>query len=335
MKNIISREIRLKSYPVGIPKESDFELAEVPVPSLGKNQLLVKNLYMSVDPYMRGRMIDRKSYIPPFQVEQTLEGGSVGEVLESNNDQFKPGDIVVNFLGWREYFVSDVDGLTRIDPGNAPIQAYLGTLGIPGLTEYCGLLEIGKPAEGETVFVSAAAGAVGSIVSQIAKIKGCRVVASAGSDEKVAWLKEEAGADEAFNYKTTGDLVETVGRLSPDGIDVYYENVGGRHLEAALEHMNTYGRLVMCGMIDQYNTTDPPAGPSNIGYVISKQLRMQGFIVMDYMDRMPQFYADMGKWIAEGKIKWKDTVMEGIEKAPAAFIGLFQGKNFGKMVVKL
>ena len=335
MKNIISREIRLKSYPVGIPKESDFELAEVPVPSLGKNQLLVKNLYMSVDPYMRGRMIDRKSYIPPFQVEQTLEGGSVGEVLESNNDQFKPGDIVVNFLGWREYFVSDGAGLTRIDPGNAPIQAYLGTLGMPGLTAYCGLLEIGKPAEGETVFVSAAAGAVGSIVSQIAKIKGCRVVASAGSDEKVAWLKEEAGADEAFNYKTTGDLVETVGRLSPDGIDVYYENVGGRHLEAALEHMNTYGRLVMCGMIDQYNTTDPPAGPSNIGYVISKQLRMQGFIVMDYMDRMPQFYADMGKWIAEGKIKWKDTVMEGIEKAPAAFIGLFQGKNFGKMVVKL
>jgi len=335
MNNRISREIRLKSRPVGIPKENNFELVEKPVPEPGENQLLVKNLYMSVDPYMRGRMIDRKSYVPPFQVGQTLEGGSVGEVLESNNDRFKPGDIVDNSLGWREYFVSDGAGLTRIDPGNAPVQAYLGTLGMPGLTAYCGLLEIGRPAEGETVFVSAAAGAVGSIVSQIARIKGCRVVGSAGSDEKVAWLKEAAGADEAFNYKTAGDLVETVGRLIPDGIDVYYENVGGRHLEAALEHMNTRGRLVMCGMIDQYNAVKPPAGPSNLVYVITKQLRMQGFIVMDFMDRMPRFHADMGKWIAEGKIKWKETVMEGIENAPAAFIGLFKGKNFGKMIVKL
>jgi NADPH-dependent curcumin reductase CurA len=335
MKKIISREIRLKSFPVGIPKENDFELVEVPVPDLGENQLLVKNLYMSVDPYMRGRMSDLKSYIPPFQIGQALEGGSVGEVIESNNDQFNPGDIVVSFLGWREYFVSDSIGLTKIDSGNAPVQAYLGTLGMPGLTAYCGLLEIGKPAKGETVFVSAASGAVGSIVSQIAKIKGCRVVGSAGSDEKVSWLKEEAGVDDAFNYKTAGDLVETVGRLNPTGIDVYYENVGGRHLVAALEHMNTYGRLVMCGMIDQYNATGPSAGPSNLGYVISKQLRMQGFIVMDYMDRMSKFYADMGKWIGEGKIKWKETVMEGIEEAPAAFIGLFKGKNFGKMIVKL
>jgi len=206
---------------------------------------------------------------------------------------------------------------------------------MPGLTAYCGLLEIGKPVEGETVFVSAASGAVGSIVSQIAKIKGCRVVGSAGSDEKAAWLKETAGVDEAINYKTTGDLVETVGRFCPDGIDVYYENVGGLHLEAALEHMNAHGRIVMCGMIDQYNAVEPPAGPSNLGYVISKQLRMQGFIVMEYMDKLPQFYGDMGKWIAGGKIKWKETVMEGIENAPAAFIGLFKGANFGKMVVKL
>ena len=274
MNNKISREIILKSRPVGIPKENNFELVEKPVPEPRHNQLLVRNLYMSVDPYMRGRMIDRKSYVPPFQVGQTLEGGSVGEVLESNNDRFKPGDVVVSSLGWREYFVSDGAGLTRIDPGNVPVQAYLGTLGMPGLTAYCGLLEIGRPAEGETVFVSAAAGAVGSVVSQIARIKGCRVVGSAGSDEKVAWLKEAAGADEAFNYKTAGDLVETVGRLNPDGIDVYYENVGGRHLEAALEHMNTRGRLVMCGMIGQYNAVKPPAGPYNLGYVISKQLRM-------------------------------------------------------------
>lgn len=335
MNTIISREIRLKSRPVGLPKEKNFELVEKPVQRPGPNQLLVKNLYMSVDPYMRGRMIDRKSYVPPFQVGQTLEGGSVGEVLESNNDHYKPGDMVLSFLGWREYFVSDGAGLIRIDPKNAPVQAYLGTLGMPGLTAYCGLLEIGKPAAGETVFVSAAAGAVGSVVCQIAKLKGCRVLGSAGSDEKVAWLKEQAGADDAFNYKTAGDLVETVGRLAPGGIDVYYENVGGRHLEAALEHMNTRGRLVMCGMIDQYNAVKPPAGPSNLGYVILKQLRMQGFIVLDYMDRMPRFHADMGKWIAAGKMKWKETVREGIENAPAAFIGLFKGQNVGKMIVKL
>ena len=311
------------------------KMAEVPVPEINENQLLVKNLFMSVDPYMRGRMIDRKSYIPPFQVGQALEGGSVGEVLESNHGQFQTGDVVVSFLGWREYFVSDGVGLTKIDPGETPVQAYLGTLGMPGLTAYCGLLDIGKPVAGETVFVSAASGAVGSIVAQIARIKGCKVVGSAGSDEKVAWLKETAGARDAFNYKTAVDLVETVGRLCPDGIDVYYENVGGLHLEAALEHMNTGGRIVMCGLIDQYNATEPPAGPSNLGYVISKKLRMQGFIVMDYMDRLPQFYADMGKWIADGAIQWKETVMEGIEQAPAAFIGLFEGRNFGKMVVKL
>ena len=335
MKNLISREIRLKSRPVGIPKESDFELVELTVPQIGEDQLLVRNLYMSVDPYMRGRMNDMKSYIPPFQIGQTLEGGCVGEVLESNTDQFKPGDTVVSFLGWREFFVSDGADLTKVDPAKVPVQAYLGTLGMPGLTAYCGLLEIGRPAKGETVFVSAASGAVGSIVSQIAKIKGCSVIGSAGSDEKVTWLKEEAGADEAFNYKAAGNLVEAVGRLSPNGIDVYYENVGGRHLEAALEHMNTYGRLVMCGMIDQYNATEPPAGPINLGYVISKQLRMQGFIVTDYLDRMPQFHADMGRWIAEGKIKWRETIMEGIDRAPEAFIGLFKGKNIGKMVVKL
>jgi NADPH-dependent curcumin reductase CurA len=335
MKNLTSREIRLKSRPVGIPQENDFELFEAAVPKIGEKQLLVKNLYMSVDPYMRGRMIDRKSYVPPFEIGQTLEGGSVGEVLESKNRRFQPGDKVLGFMGWREYFVSDGTGLTKIDPGPAPVQAYLGTLGMPGLTAYCGLLEIGNPAENETVLVSAAAGAVGSVVSQIAKIKGCRVVGSAGSDKKVAWLKETAGVDAAFNYKTAGDLVDAVGRLCPDGIDICFENVGGPHLEAALEHMNTRGRIVMCGMIDQYNATKPSPGPANIGNVIVQQLKMQGFIVMDYLDRMPQFYADMGRWIADGKMTWKETVIEGIDKAPQAFIGLFKGENFGKMLVKL
>ena len=337
MNDIINREIRLTRRPVGVPKTSDFEVVEVEVPvaTPAAGQLLVKNRFMSVDPYMRGRMIDRKSYIPPFEIGQTLDGGCIGEVLESKNDRFRPGDIVMGFFGWREFFVTDGGGLTKIEPQDTPIQAYLGVLGMPGLTAYCGLLDIGKPAAGETVFVSAASGAVGSIVCQIAKIKECRVIGSAGSDKKVGWLKTVAGVDEAFNYKSVGDLMETVGRLSPGGIDIYYENVGGRHLEVALEHMNTNGRLVMCGMIDQYNATEPPPGPSNLGYVIQKQLRMQGFIVMSYLARMPQFYADMGRWIAEGKMKWQETVVEGIENAPAAFIGLFEGKNVGKMVVKL
>jgi len=335
MKNIISREIRLNSRPVGTPGQNNFALAETTLPEPIENELLVKNLFMSVDPYMRGRMVDRKSYVPPFQIGQPLEGGSVGEVIQSRNDKFKPGDLVLSMLGWREYFVSNGGGLTRIDPGKVPVQAYLGTLGMPGLTAYCGLLEIGRPAKGETVFVSAAAGAVGSIVCQIAKIKGCRVVGSAGSDEKVAWLKEVAGVDEAFNYKTAGNLIETVGSLCPGGIDVYYENVGGEHLEAALEHMNTYGRLVMCGMIAHYNATERPTGPANLSYVIAKQLKIEGFIVGRFADKMPQFQSDMGKWIAEGTIKWKETVLEGIEKSPEAFIGLFKGENFGKMIVKL
>ena len=331
----ISREIRLKSRPEGMPTADNFELAETKLPAPSQGELLVKNRYMSVDPYMRGRMMDRQSYLPPFQIGQPLEGGSVGEVVESNNDKFKPGDIVLGMLGWREYFVSDGKGLMRFDPGKAPLQAFLGTLGMTGLTAYSGLLEIGKPAEGQTVFVSAASGAVGSIVSQIAKIKGCVVVGSAGSDEKVAWLKEEAGVDAAFNYKTVDNLFKTVGELCPNGIDIYFENVGGKHLEAALEHMNTQGRLVMCGMISQYNATKPPVGPSNLGYVVAKQLTMQGFLVGNYFHKMQAFQADMGKWIAEGRIKWKETVLEGIQKAPEAFIGLFKGENFGKMIVKL
>lgn len=335
MNTITSREIRLKSRPEGMPVADNFELAQTDLPEPSQNELLVKNLYMSVDPYMRGRMIDRKSYLPPFQIGQPLEGGSIGEVVASNNDKFKAGDIVLGMLGWREYFVANGKGLMRFEPGNAPLPAFLGTLGMTGLTAYSGLLKVGKPKEGETVFVSAASGAVGAIVAQIAKIKGCFVVGSAGSDEKAAWLKEVAGVDAAFNYKTTDNLFKTVGQLCPDGIDIYFENVGGRHLEAALEYMNPQGRLVMCGMISQYNATKPPTGPSNLGYVISKQLTMQGFLVGNYFDTMPRFQADMGKWIAEGHIKWKETVLEGIEKAPEAFIGLFRGENFGKMVVKL
>jgi len=331
----LSREIRLKNRPDGLPSESDFELAEVAVPLVGDGEILVQNIYMSVDPYMRGRMVDRKSYVPPFQLNQPLDGGCVGRVVESNIDQFQVGDFVLGRSGWREYFISNGTGLVKIDPNVAPIQAYLGTVGMPGLTAYVGLLDIGKPKEGETVFVSAAAGAVGSIVCQIAKLKGCKVLGSAGSDEKVSWLLEEAGVDAAFNYKKVDNIIAEVGKQCPKGIDVYFENVGGVHLQAALEHMNTYGRVVMCGAISMYNATKPVPGPPNLFYATSKQLTLQGFIVSDHLGKLPQFYADMGKWLADSQIKWKETIVEGLENAPQAFIGLFTGNNFGKMIVKV
>jgi NADPH-dependent curcumin reductase CurA len=331
----ISREIRLKNRPEGLPAKSDFQLGEVTIPAISAGEILVQNMYMSVDPYMRGRMYDRKSYVPPFQIGKPLEGGCVGRVIESKNQAFKVGDYVLSMLGWREYFVSKGDGLSKIDPGVAPVQAYLGTVGMTGMTAYVGLLHVGELKEGDTVFVSAAAGAVGSVVCQIAKLKGCYVVGSAGSDEKVAWLVEEAGIDAAFNYKTTDDVIAEVGRHFPKGIDIYFENVGGVHLEAALEHMNTKGRIVMCGMISMYNAVKPVPGPTRLPYVISKMLTMRGFIVMDHFDKLGAFIADMDKWIAEGKIKWKETIVAGIENAPEAFIGLFKGENFGKMIVKV
>jgi len=335
MNATVSREIRLKNRPVGLPAERDFELAEATIPEVRTGELLVRNIYMSVDPYMRGRMYDRKSYVPPFQLNQPLEGGCVGRVVESKNEQFKAGDFVLGMLGWREFFISQGSGITKIDPDLAPIQTYLGALGMPGLTAYVGLLDIGNPKAGETVFVSAASGAVGSIVCQIARLKGCHTVGSAGSDQKIFWLREEAGVDSAFNYKKVDNIIAEVGKHCSKGIDVYFENVGGVHLQAALEHMNTFGRLVMCGAISRYNDTEPVPGPSNLFYITSKQLTMRGFIVRDHMSRLPQFYADMAKWIAEGKIKWKETIVEGLENAPRAFIGLFKGDNFGKMIVKV
>ena len=335
MTHTKSREIRLKNRPEGLPRETDFELAEVELSEAGEGEILVQNIYMSVDPYMRGRMNDRKSYIPPFQLGKPLDGGCVGRVIASKNGPFQVGDYVYGMLGWREYFVSDGKELVKVDPAMAPAQSYLGTLGMPGLTAWVGLLYIGKPKKGETVFVSGAAGAVGSVVCQIAKLKGCRVVGSAGSDEKVSWLLNEAGVDAAFNYKKADDIIAEVGKHCPKGIDVYFENVGGAHLEAALEHMNPHGRIVMCGMISMYNATQPVPGPTNLAYIIIKQLTMQGFIVTDHYDKIQQFYSDMGKWMAEGKIKWKETVVDGIENAPKAFIGLFKGENFGKMIVKI
>jgi NADPH-dependent curcumin reductase CurA len=331
------REIHLKRRPVGMPTADDFELVEVPMPKLDDGKFLVRNVFMSVDPYMRGRMMDRESYIPPFQVGKVMDGGSVGQVVESKHPGFVAGDYVCGFAngGWREYWVSDGTMMQKVDPSVAPLGAYLGVLGMPGLTAYSGFLRIGQPKEGETVFVSAAAGAVGSVVCQIAKAKGCYVVASAGSDEKLAWLKREAGVDAVVNYKTCGDLGAAVKKAAPKGIDIYFENVGGEHLEVALELMNGFGRIVACGMISQYNATEPPPGPRNIILVVGKSITFQGFIVSNYIDMVPQFFMEMGQWIREGKMKWEETVVEGIEKAPEAFLGLFTGANAGKMLVRL
>jgi hypothetical protein len=313
----------------------DFELAEAEIPEPGEGQVLVRNIFMSVDPYMRGRMNAGQSYIPAFELHKPLEGGCVGQVLVSRNDKFQRGDYVLGMKGWREYFISRGSEVMKIDPSMAPVQAYLGVMGMPGLTAYVGFLDIGKPTEGNTVFVSAASGAVGSIVSQIAKIKGCRVVGSAGSDRKVSWLLETAGLDAAINYKKIDDLSEALGKLCPEGFDIYFENVGGKHFEAALDNMKQYGRIVLCGMISMYNATRREPGPGNLFLAIARSLTMQGFIVLDHMHKLGRFYSDMSQWIRECRIKWEETIVEGIDRAPEALIGLFRGENFGKMLVKV
>ncbi len=334
MAETLSREIHLKSRPVGMPTENDFELAGVLLPEIKEGQILVRNAYMSVDPYMRGRMGERESYIVPFEIGRPLTGGAVGQIIESRSEQFREGDYVLSDKGWREFFVTDGSDLAKIDPDAAPVQSYLGILGIPGLTAYVGLLDIGNPRKGETVFVSTAAGAVGSLVCQVAKIKGCRVVGSTGSEEKITWLIEEAGIDAALNYKTTENLAEDLRQVCPEGIDIYFDNVGGTHLEAAIELMNTHGRIVLCGMISVYNATRPPRAPRNLVSAIPKRLTLRGFIVSDHNDRLPDFTEDMNRWIKQGRIQWKETVVHGIENAAPAFLSLFTSKSFGKTLVK-
>jgi len=335
MAGTLSREIWLKNRPMGMVTENDFELAEVKIPEIEEGQILVRNVYISVDPYMRGRMGERETYIAPFELGKPLDGGCVGQVVESKSKKYKEGDYVLSNLGWREFFATDGHGLNPIDPDVAPIQNYLGVLGIPGFTAYVGLLDIGQPKEGETVFVSAAAGAVGLLASQIAKIKGCRVIGSAGSDEKVEWLKKKARINAAFNYKAADNLSEELQKRCPSGIDVYFDNVGGTHLEAAIQSMNNFGRIVFCGMISIYNATRPPRAPKNLVSAISKRLTLKGFIINDHNDRMIPFLHDMGQWLELGQIHWKETIVHGLENAPKAFCGLFRGDNFGKMLVKL
>ncbi|MDX6351104.1 MAG: hypothetical protein QOF84_5894 [Streptomyces sp.] len=330
-----SREWHLVARPHGWPKPEDFALRETAVGEPGPGRLLVRNEYVSVDPYMRGRMNDAKSYAAPFELDRPMQGGAVGEVVASNAEGFAPGDHVLHFDGWREYAQVNAKSTVKVDPSLAPLSTYLGVLGMTGLTAYAGLLRVAAFKEGEAVFVSGAAGAVGSQVGQIAKLKGAsRVIGSAGSDEKVKLLVEEYGFDAAFNYKN-GPVAEQLAAAAPDGIDVYFDNVGGEHLEAAIGALNMRGRIAICGLIAQYNATEPTPGPHNMAKVLQNRLRIEGFLVGDHYDLQPQFVQEVGGWLAEGKLHYRETVVEGIENNLEAFFGLLRGENTGKMLVKL
>ncbi|MFG2137527.1 NADP-dependent oxidoreductase [Streptomyces sp. NPDC048650] len=329
------REWHLVARPHGWPTPDDFALREAAVPELDEGQILVRNLHFSVDPYMRGRMNDVKSYLPPFRLDQPMDGGAVGEVIASRADSVAVGDHVLHGLGWREYTVVDAKRAAAVDPSLAPLTAYLGVLGMPGLTAYAGLLEVASFKEGDAVFVSGAAGAVGSEVGQIARLKGAsRVIGSAGSDEKVKLLVEEYGFDAAFNYKN-GDVAKQLKEAAPEGIDVYFDNVGGDHLEAAISALNVHGRVAICGMISMYNATEPTPAPRNLAMVIGKRLRLQGLLVSDHAALQPQFVEEASAWIRSGELKFSETKVSGIENGVEAFLGLLRGENTGKMIVSI
>ncbi|GIU07849.1 NADP-dependent oxidoreductase [Shewanella sp. c952] len=329
-----AKQIQLKSRPEGLPNANNFAEAEVALAAIKDGEFLVKNLWMSVDPYMRGRMIDRKSYIAPFEIGAVLEGGAIGEVVESNNSEFPVGSKVNSMHGWRSHYVTDGTEITRLPQTPISESHFLGVLGMPGMTAWTGLNRIAELKSGETLFVSAASGAVGSVAVQIGKLMGARVVASVGSDEKAEHIKS-LGVDAVINYKTCGDLTAALAQAAPEGIDVYFENVGGEHLTAALNNMKDHGRIAVCGMIAQYNDTAPTPGPANLAQIIMKKLKIEGFIVFEHWAHYPEFAKQMGQWLAEGKVTAEQTVYEGLSNAPEAFIGLFEGKNRGKMIVKL
>jgi NADPH-dependent curcumin reductase CurA len=330
----IAREIRLKSRPTGAPSADHFELVSVDLPDPGPGEVQVRNIWMSVDPYMRGRMNDRKSYVPPFQIGQPLEGGAIGEVVASNDPKFKAGDQVQSFLGWREAFNAPASAVRKLETHGLPPQAFLGYAGGVGLTAYVGLLRIAELKDGDVVFVSGAAGAVGALACQIAKLRGHTVIGSAGGPAKVAFLKE-IGVDEAIDYKAEPDLTAALLRAAPKGVDVYFDNVGGEHLEAALTAARDFGRFALCGMISEYNSANPPEGVRGLLQAITKNLTLRGFILTHHLDMQPAFAKDLAAWVGAGKIKAPETVREGIENAPAAFLGLFAGENLGKMLVRL
>ena len=329
-----SREVQLKRRPPGMPSPDDFEVVEVEVGDPEEGEVLVRNLYLSVDPYMRGRMRDRKSYVAPYGLGETMTGGAVGRVVASKAPGIVPGDHVLSNHGWREAFHAPADRVQLLGELAAPASAYLGIMGMPGMTAYTGLLAAASLADGETVFVSGAAGAVGSVAGQIAKVKGCRVVGSAGSADKVRWLTDDLGFDYAFDYHDA-DLRAELQTGAPEGLDVYFDNVGGDHLQAAISCMREFGRIALCGAISMYNDTEPAPGPTNLARAIGMGLNIRGFLVRHYSHMRDDFLRDMSGWLAGGHIVQRETVYEGIESAPEAFIGLFTGANMGKMVVQV
>jgi len=329
----MNKTIILKSRPNGLPTLQDFNIIQEDTPQPNEGEILLKTKYVSVDPYLRGRMRNEKSYIEPFQLGEAPESGIIAEVIESKNKNFQKGDFVNGILKWKEYQTSPGNGLNKVDRKYAPLKAYLGILGLTGLTAYLGLTKIGRPVSGETILVSGAAGAVGSVVGQIGKILGCRVVGIAGSEEKTERIKEKFGFDETINYKTAEDMKQAIAQACPTGVDVYFDNVGGEILDAALQNMNRYGRVVNCGAISLYNETKIPQGPRVESILIKNSLSMQGFIVRDFVKDFGPAQKKLAQWMEEDKLSYMETVVEGFENIPRAFIDLFEGRNTGKMIV--
>ena len=333
---IISKYVALKNYiPTGLPKETDFEIKSKEISINKEKNILVSNSWISVDPYMRARMTERKNYKPPFKIGEEMEGYAIGKVEISNDKSFNVGDLVFSSQGMRDNFVCSADKLKKLKAIDMPIQSYLGPLGMTGHTAYIGLLKHGELKAGQTVLVSSAGGSVGSTVCQIAKNLGCKVIASTGSDEKVDWLKNELKVDYAFNYKKIENLVLHFKEVCPDGFDLYFDNVGGNFLESAIFQMKNFGRIVVCGRISQMNVTTPGSGIKNMAHVLVKRLTIKGFLIFDHENEREPFETDMLKWLSEGKVKFKETIYSGIEKAPKSFIDLLKGKNTGKMLVKI
>jgi NADPH-dependent curcumin reductase CurA len=331
----VNRQFVLASRPVGLPEESNFKMVETPIAPLNDGEFLARAMYLSVDPYMRGRISGAKSYAAPVEVGGLMVGGGVARVVESKNEKFAVGDIVDVYMGWQEYVVSNGKGIRKLDPAIAPVSTALGVLGITGLTAYFGLLDVCAPKAGETVVVSGAAGAVGSIVGQIAKIKGCKTVGIAGEDAKIEWILKDCCFDSAFNYKTEGNYGAKLKELCPSGIDVYFDNVGGTISDAVMLQLNTFARLSICGQISQYNNAKPEMGPRLTGMLIVARAKMQGFLVSDYAPRFGEALTEMAGWLREGKLNHREDIVDGFENMPKAFIGLFHGENTGKRLVKI
>lgn len=329
-----TEQIVLASRPKGLPTRDNFRMEDAELPDLQTGEVLLKGLYYSVDPYMRGRMNDAKSYAPPFELNKPLYGGVIGKVTESKSANYKTGDVVVGNFPWRKKFIATEKELRKIDTSLAPASYYLSILGMTGLTAYFGLMHIGKPQSGETVVVSGAAGAVGIVVGQIAKIQGCHVVGIAGSDEKIKMLTSEFGFDDAINYKTTPDINQAIAAACPEGVDVYFDNVGGEISDAVIKNINFHARIPLCGQIALYNSTEAPMGPRIQPMLLTRSVLMQGFIVGNYQNQFPEGIQMLSQWVKEGKLKFTETIEEGFENLPQALLGLFKGENTGKMVVK-